>query len=71
MTDRAWHGWERFYGPREAKPRLHVGPIPGRKQIVLYEHTGSVVVPLAYFRDEEAAQRFMAVMDYIVLGEET
>lgn len=42
---------------------LHVGRLPGRKSICLYLIDGSVLTPLAYFRDEEKARLALGWMD--------
>lgn len=55
-----WHGWG---GDGWS---LHVGPLPGRKSVCLYSHIGSIVEPLAYFRDDESAFRALAMFDRIV-----
>lgn len=62
-----WHGW----GMPPGNQALHIGPVPGRKSVCLYAMDGSVMWTLAYFRDEEEAQRAMAIIDKLVwpLGE--
>ena len=42
---------------------LHIGPMRGRKSICLYEDRGSVVEALAYFRNDGAARKAMALLD--------
>ena len=46
-----WHGW------RIGDAALHIGPLPGRKSIVLFILEGGRLLPLAYFRDEELARK--------------
>lgn len=60
-TESEWHGWS--IGD---SPAIHVGPLPGRKSIVLYKVDGSVLTPLAYFRTEEAAAVALSLLDEIV-----
>lgn len=55
-----WHGWGM------ADWSLHVGTLPGRKSVCLYSHIGSVVEPLAYFRDDESAFRALEMLDRLV-----
>lgn len=43
-------------------PALHIGKLPGRKRIALYIVDGSVLTPLAYFRDQEAAETAFALI---------
>lgn len=52
-----WHGWT------VAGMTLHVGPLPGRKSIVMYRCDQSAIEPLAYFRSEEQAQACLEVLD--------
>ena len=71
-----WHGWAKAYtspavpGGERAKVALHIGPMPGRKGIALYVIDGNVGDPLAYFRNEAAAIRALAMLDSILLGME-
>lgn len=58
LYESKWHGWS--IGD---SPAIHVGPLPGRKSIVLYQIDGSVLTPLAYFRDEDAAEKGLALLD--------
>lgn len=54
-----WHGWSAMGS------NLHVGELPGRKQIVLYTmtHNGSVIHPLAYFKTPEDARTCLDFLD--------
>lgn len=61
-----WHGWARSDDLREKGEALHIGPLPGRKSVCLYVIKGSVLTPLAYFRNEEAAERALALLDRLV-----
>ncbi len=56
MSD--WHGWGIQGGPA-----LHVGKLPDRKSMVLYILDGSVLTPLAYFRDEDKARQCLDLLD--------
>ncbi len=61
----AWHGWSRSPAPYTGET-IHVGALPGRKQIALYTmdyRDGAVMYVHAYFRSEEEAQRFLDIMD--------
>lgn len=55
----SWHGW------RVRDTNLHVGPLPGRKQIVLYAmvNGGTTIRPLAYFRTEDDARTALNALD--------
>jgi hypothetical protein len=57
VTEVDFHGWS-AHGRT-----IHVGPLPGRKSIVLYRMVGSQIDVLAFFRDESAARRFLRDMD--------
>lgn len=58
-----WHGWA--IEARLAARSLHIGPMPGRKSICLYEQQGGRIRVYAYFRDEQAALDARALMDYL------
>ena len=62
MTD--WHGWRRGHaGCEQTYGGLHVGPLPGRKQIALYTEIQGVITTLAYFKDEVLARRALEELD--------
>ncbi|MDP9143663.1 MAG: hypothetical protein M3N43_03040 [Actinomycetota bacterium] len=42
---------------------LHIGPVPGRKQVALYLNKPTSFSVLAYFKDEAGAQEALAWMD--------
>ena len=54
-----WHGW------RVMDTNLHVGALPGRKQIVLYTMTngGTTIHPLAFFKSENDARTALDFLD--------
>lgn len=52
-----WHGW----GVQGKS--LHVGPLPGRKQICLYFHEGSVIHAVAFFKTEDHAREVLQWLD--------
>lgn len=56
-----WHGWK-----TETSAALHIGVLPGRKSVVLYKIDGSVLTPLAYFRDEDGARDALRLFDEII-----
>lgn len=56
MTE--WHGWQ--IGQRGT---LHVGPLPGRKQICVYLIEGSVMRTVAFCRTEAEGLRLVAFLD--------
>lgn len=60
MTD--WHGW----GILHTDTALHIGHLPGRKQAALYVVDGSVSTMLAFFPDDEKAQRAIAILDHLL-----
>lgn len=57
-----WHGWA-IAGT--TKRSFHIGPIPGRKQIALYEEEGYIIRILAFFRTQEDAQKALWWLDAI------
>lgn len=62
-----FHGWTRddsSLAQTNRFPSLHVGQLPGRKGVALYESNGSVRV-LAYFKDEAAALRTIELLDWL------
>jgi hypothetical protein len=56
--DERWHGWRVGAGKS-----IHVGPLPARKSVALYAAAGGRVDVLAYFRNEEDAERALALID--------
>ena len=46
-----------WYGGGIGDTVLHIGPLPGRKQVALYMLKGASMTPLAYFVDETAAKQ--------------
>mgnify|MGYP001608010571 CR=1 FL=1 len=68
-----WHGWSRAQdGYMDAVKRRHsllIGPLPGRKQIVLYvlNEERALLTPLAYFKTEALAEQALTELD-ILLG---
>lgn len=71
-----WHGWvltetvrePAIFGRKEDRKHraLHIGPLPGRKQIAIYLVDGCTGTPAGYFRDEESARLVMGFIDGIV-----
>lgn len=59
-----WHGWSKHLGAHKG-PALHIGNIPGRKRIALYEANGELRV-LAWFNTEGDAKRCLALLDWLV-----
>ena len=62
MSVTEWHGW----GFEDSS--IHIGPMPGRKSVCLYAVEGSVLSPLAYFRDTESATKALAMLDKLALA---
>lgn len=58
MSANEWWGW--YVGD---SPALHIGRLPGRKSVCLYRIDGSELLPLAYFRSEEAARIALSMID--------
>lgn len=58
-----WHGWAR--SERIGARSLHIGPLPGRRSIALYEQQGGRLRVYAYFRSEFAAEDARALLDYL------
>jgi hypothetical protein len=54
-----WHGWT------AGASTVHVGPLPGRKSICLYEVVdgGTTIRTLAFFQDEDKARRALEHLD--------
>ncbi len=72
-----WHGWSRvnrydgvYHHTEQAHPTLHIGHIPGRTQAALYMVEDATLIPLAWFKTEEDAQRTMTLIDYLLGLEE-
>lgn len=63
MSDRPddWHGWR--IKADGVTFTIAVGPLPMRKSICLYSMNGSVMDVHAYFRSEEHARTFLALLD--------
>jgi hypothetical protein len=53
------HGW----GPPSMQGSIHVGELPGRKQLCLYEEEGSIIRVLAFFKTPEQAQKTLDYLD--------
>lgn len=82
MNDFEGHGWAVVSCPhppahgaaavnhirRDDKAALHIGQLPGRKQLCLYGHNGnpSVIHVFAYFVNEEKAAEALAIIDRLV-----
>lgn len=52
-----WHGWA------VQGKALHVGSLPGRKQICLYFHEGSRIRTVAFFKTDEQAREVLQWLD--------
>ena len=60
------HGWSRIGQYHVADvAALHIGRLPNRKGVALYEANGSVRV-LAWFADESAAHRAVELIDHLI-----
>ena len=62
MSESEWHGWAR----RGDNVALHIGELPGRKSVCLYEIDGSVIRTLAFFKDVDKARRALQLLDRLV-----
>lgn len=67
VTTEEWHGW----GWKDnRRPDLHIGPLPGRKQLCLYleDHTdGNVSIRvLAYFKHRRDAYAALCAIDLLM-----
>lgn len=65
-----WHGWSRSSEQFKGEA-LHVGPLPGRKQVAVYsieypKDGGAVMHVHAYCRTPEEGQKLLAVLDRLV-----
>ena len=61
-----WHGWKRDgVFTNNTDGALHIGPLPGRKQVALYIEGQGVLNVLAYFKTEEAAEWALRAIDRI------
>jgi hypothetical protein len=54
-----------FHGWRIGGKALHVGELPGRKQVCLYVLDGATIRTLAFFATEEKATEAMEMLDKI------
>jgi len=59
-----FHGWNKSVIGAAKLPSLHVGRLPNRKGIALYEANGHCRI-LAYFRDEASAARTIELIDHL------
>lgn len=59
-----WHGWRRATSSKA----LHIGPLPGRKSIALYENDGIEETVFAYFTSVENAEKAMNLVDALLKG---
>lgn len=74
MEQSHWHGWSRaskqsvVSDSTKQRCALHIGPLPGRKQIVLYvaNEANGTLTPLAYFKTEALAQEALRMLDLLV-----
>ncbi len=65
-----WHGWALFDPSLDKRcEAVHVGPLPGRKQIALYTEGETEGKILAYFQDEAKAELFLSWLDKIVIAD--
>jgi hypothetical protein len=66
VTTTEWHGWG---WTDDRRPELHIGPLPGRKQLCLYledKSDGNVHIRvLAFFRYPRDAHAAMAAIDFL------
>lgn len=58
-----------WYNFTDGTNQLGIGPLPERSSIYLYQTIGSVITPLAYFRNEEAARTALRIMSLWILNE--
>ena len=59
-----WHGWlQTRLGPECTNGSLHIGPLPGRKQVALYIEGEGVINVLAYFKSEASAEWALRAID--------
>jgi len=61
-----WHGWSNPGGSSS----LHVGPLPGRKQICLYHILDGTITVLAFFKTQFLAGQALWWIDRLS-GNET
>lgn len=65
-----WHGWSIKDHLTGSVSTIHIGPLPKRTQIAMYEvfpNTAQISV-LAYFRDKESAMYAMQFIDKVAKG---
>lgn len=71
MSD--WHGYSRNdinVGVERPRLALHIGRLPGRKQLCLYTEGSGQVDILAFFKTEALAQEAQDLLDHIIFGDE-
>ena len=59
-----WHGWRRS----DSGMALHIGPLPGRKSICLYEEGNGYIDVFAFFTSEAKARKALELLDSFVEG---
>jgi hypothetical protein len=62
MSDTIWHGFRKAAGG----PALHIGPIPGRKQIALTIVENNRTTAEAYFSSEYGALETLHLLDSLL-----
>jgi hypothetical protein len=64
MSGTKYHSWEtKIDGKRIA---IGVSEIPDRKTPCLYVMEGTILFPLAYFRSESRAKKFLEILDSFI-----
>jgi hypothetical protein len=58
----SWWGWRRS----DKGHALHIGELPGRKQIAIYCLNGANLQPLGYFVSVEAAEKARDMLDELI-----
>ena len=58
------HGWRIKEGAQE----LHIGHLPGRKQICLYIINGNIISVLAFFKKPRLATLTLEILDKFILS---
>lgn len=57
-----WHGWKK----NGFASSLHIGVVPGRKQVCVYMQNGSSLEIMGYFRNRVAARAVLDFIDFLV-----
>ena len=59
---------EEWHGYAVGDKQLHIGRLPGRKQVCLYIQNGGSIYTVAFFKTEAIARETLLLLDGIAQG---